>query len=72
MASMEVQCVGRRGPVMRSLSNLSSQGYCFDLAMRMLRRGDVLQCRCRTGGFVLEIDHSGYRTRRDLSVGIGE
>lgn len=71
MASMEIQCVGRQGVVMLFLSNLSSHAYCFELAVRLLKFGVVRNCRCRNGGFVIEIDRQGYRTVRDQSFGIG-
>lgn len=72
MIVLEIERHGPRGPVIRRLKGLDSPRQCFGLARRLLRHAGVLRCRCRNGGFVTDIDRDDYRTRRDLSIGIGE
>lgn len=70
MISIEVHRSG--GRLLRRVLHAGSPCLCFGLAQRLLQRPGVQRCACRNGGFVTEIDRSGYRTRRDLSVAIGE
>jgi len=70
MISIEVHRSGRRK--LRRILHTVSPCLCFGLAHRLLSRPGVERCDCRNGGFVTEIDRSGYRTRRDPSVPIGE
>ncbi len=72
MITLEIQ--RRQGHSKASTRRLHprSPRQCYSLALRLLKRAGVLRCQCRNGGFVTEIDRNGYRTVRDLSIGIGE